>query len=95
MCTDRFLLQFLTDKGCLAQLFTGANPMKGRSAFDDFGFSREVQKTRMKLYPLNLLHELAMFKRSDVSFPLEYYRSCLIYLSHHFIHGLLSFPGYT
>ena len=49
------------DGGCLTQLFTGPNPMKGRNAFDDFGFSKELQKSRMKLYPLNLIHELSVF----------------------------------
>lgn len=51
----------IVDEGCLTQLFTGPNPMKGRNAFDDFGFSKELQKTRMKLFPLNLLHELSVF----------------------------------
>lgn len=57
---------FYTGQGCLVQLFTGPNPMKGRSAFDDFGFSKELTKARMKLYPLNLLHELSVFAKSKV-----------------------------
>lgn len=51
------------ENGCLMQLFTGPNPKKGRSAFDDFGFSKELTKSRMKLYPLNVLHELSAFAK--------------------------------
>ena len=61
-CDYHFMLSpVFVDGGCLTQLFTGPNPMKGRNAFDDFGFSKELQKSRMKLYPLNLIHELSVF----------------------------------
>ncbi|XP_067933661.1 tRNA (adenine(58)-N(1))-methyltransferase non-catalytic subunit TRM6-like [Watersipora subatra] len=58
------ILDRLNDKGCLTQFFTGPNPMKGRAAFDDFGFPKQLARSRMKLYPLNQLHELSMFAKS-------------------------------
>lgn len=60
-------LDFLNlGNGCLTQLFTAANPLKHRGAFDDYGFSKEHVKSRMKFYPLNRLNELSMFAKTKV-----------------------------
>jgi len=57
------------------QLFTGPNPVKGRPAFDDFGFSKECIKARVMFFPLNHMGNLKMFAKSTVE-PIKVIALC-------------------